>query len=394
MTISKGPQAFPRTEYLRRLAAVKSEMARRDIDALFVSDASNITYLTGYTAMSAYVPQGLVISMRDEEPTFILRRMDAPAAYHQTFLERDKIIGYLEMLVGNPDKDGYDVVLDFLQEIGVTNRSIGLELNSLPAQSAEKFKARLPKARFVDCTKLVTWIRLVKSDLEIAVMREAAAISDAAIMRAAEVIRPGVREADAIAEIAGTLARGVNGKVGTRIVNINLCSSPRTGTCHILWSEDVFREGSQINLELGGVRHSYCAGIMRTFTIGPASDRLRRLHEAEVAGLASALEAVRPGSTCSDVANAFYRTIEKRGFQKESRCGYAHGIGWMEPTASLRDGDMTELKPNMTFHLMLGNWIEEDFGYVLSETIRVTETGVEVLTSAPRKLFELRSDQN
>ena len=77
------------------------------------------------------------------------------------------------------------------------------------------------------------------------------------------------------------------------------------------------------------------------------------------------------------------------GFKKESRCGYAIGIDWLEPTASLKDGDMTELKPNMTFHLMLGNWIDEDFGYVISETIRVSDSGVEVLTSAPRKLFEL-----
>ncbi|SDD36889.1 Xaa-Pro dipeptidase/ectoine hydrolase [Bradyrhizobium brasilense] len=75
--------------------------------------------------------------------------------------------------------------------------------------------------------------------------------------------------------------------------------------------------------------------------------------------------------------------------KKDSRCGYAHGIGWLEPTASLQDGNWTELKPNMTFHLMLGNWSDEDCGYVLSETFRVTETSVEVLTKAPQKLFEL-----
>jgi ectoine hydrolase len=389
MPIAKGPQAFPRTEFLLRLAAVKSEMARRDIDALVVSDSNNITYLTGYTALSGYVPQGLVVSIHEKEPTFILRRQDAPAAIHQTFMERDKIIGYSEALIGDPEKDGHDAVIDFLNEIGLANRSIGIELSSLPAQSAEKFKTRLSGARIVDCTKAVTWIRLVKSDLEISVMREAAAISDAAIIRAAEVIRPGVREADAIAEIVGTLARGANGKPGTMIAQIGLCSSPRTGTSHIPWSEDVFRDGSQINLELGGVRHGYCAGIMRTFSIGAPSDRLRRLHEVEVAGLEAALGKVRPGSTCGDVANAFYRTIEKQGFKKESRCGYALGIGWLEPTASLKDGDKTELKPNMTFHLMLGNWIDEDFGYVLSETFRVTDSGVEVLTKSPRKIFEL-----
>ncbi|WFU62624.1 M24 family metallopeptidase [Bradyrhizobium brasilense] len=390
MAISKGPQAFPRTEFLRRLAAAKSEMKRREIDALIVSDTYNITYLTGYTANSGYVPQALVVSLHEEEPTFILRRQDAPAAIHQTFMDRDRITGYPEALIGNPTMDGYDTVIDFISEIGLANRGIGLELRGLSAKAAEKFGTRLPKAKIVDCTNVVTWIRIVKSDLEISVMREAAAISDAAIMRAAEVIRPGVREADVIAEIMGALARGANGKPGTtRFPNVSLCSSPRTGTPHISWSEDVFRDGSQINLELGGVRHGYCAGIMRTFSIGAPSERLRRVHEAEMEGLEAALDAVRPGSTCSDVANAFNRTIEKHGLKKDSRCGYAHGIGWLEPTASLQDGDMTELKPNMTFHLMLGNWIDEDFGYVISETFRVAESGVEVLTKAPRKLFEL-----
>ncbi|RVC75382.1 aminopeptidase P family protein [Mesorhizobium sp. M2A.F.Ca.ET.046.02.1.1] len=389
MAVTKGPQAFPRSEYLRRISLVKSEMLQRDIDALVVSDMHNITYLTGYTALSGYVPQGLVLSMRDEEPTFILRRCDAPAALHQCFMERDRIIAYPEALIGNPVRDAYDPVIDFIEEAGLAKGGIGIELYSLPAQSAEKFRTRLSDARIVDCTKAVTWIRLIKSDLELEVMRQAAAISDAAILRAAEVIRAGVSEADAVAEIVGTLIRGAKGKPGTRIEQIGLCSSPRTGTCHIPWSEDFFRHGSQVNLEVGGSRHGYCAGLMRTYSIGAASDRLRRVHDIQVAGLEAALETVRPGATCSDVANAFYRTIEKQDLNKETRCGYAHGIGWLEPTASLKDGDMTELKPNMTFHLMLGNWIDEDFGYVISETFRVTESGVEVLTNVPRKIFEL-----
>lgn len=61
----------------------------------------------------------------------------------------------------------------------------------------------------------------------------------------------------------------------------------------------------------------------------------------------------------------------------------------MERTASLKEGALTVLQPNMTFHLQLSNWmIEEDFDYVISETIHLTESGVEVLTSAPR-VFEL-----
>ncbi|SFQ24544.1 Xaa-Pro dipeptidase/ectoine hydrolase [Bradyrhizobium sp. Ghvi] len=392
MMISKGPQAFPRTEYLRRLAEVKSEITRRDIDALVVTNPSNIAYLTGYTARSFSVPQGLVVSIQQEEPTIILRKQDGPAAVHQTFMGRDKVIGYPEALIGNPDKDGYDALIDFLLELGVAKRGVGLELDHLPARSAEKFKALLPQARIVDCAGAVTLIRMVKSDLEISLMKEAAAITDAGIIRAAEVIRPGVREADAMAEIVTTLLRGANGKPGTWIANPYLCVSPLIGTSHIPWTENVLRDGSQANVEIAGVRHGYTAPISRTFSIGRPSDRLRRVHEAEVAGLEAGLATVRAGRTCNDVAQAVYRTIEKLGVKKESRCGYPVGIDWMERVASFKEGDMTVLKPNMTFHLHLGNWMidgDEDFGYVISETLRVTESGVEVLTSAPRKLFEI-----
>lgn len=389
MAINKAPQAFPRMEYLRRLAAVKSEMARRDVEALVLTSWANITYLTG-NVTRMYSLHALVVSQREEEPTLVVRGMDAPGCIHQTFMDRSKVISYPESLVGKPDKNGFDAVIDFLRDVGLANRGLGLEQGSLSAQNVEKFRQRLPEASIVDCSKAVDWIRMVKSELEIAMMREAAGIADAAIMRATEVIRPGVREADAAAEIVAAQVRGnPNGNPATGMLPLLMCSSPRTGTPHILWSEDRFREGSQVNIELSGNRHGYVAAIMRTFSIGKPSDRLRSLHEAEVAGLEAALATVRPGRTCSDVANVFYRTIEKQGFKKDSRCGYAIGIDWMEPTASLADGDMTELKSNMTFHLMLGNWVEEEFGYVISETFRVTESGADVLTRAPRKIFEL-----
>nr|GAJ37539.1 hypothetical hydrolase/peptidase Y4TL [Bradyrhizobium sp. DOA9] len=114
----------------------------------------------------------------------------------------------------------------------------------------------------------------------------------------------------------------------------------------------------------------------------------RRLHDGEVAGLEAALAAGKTSNTCSDVAIAFYTTLKKHGFEKESRCGYA-GIDWTEPTASLKEGDMTALKPNMTFQLMLGNWIGEDVGYVISEIFRVTDAGGEPFTKLPRELFEI-----
>ncbi|MGY3591805.1 ectoine hydrolase [Bradyrhizobium sp. USDA 4341] len=272
---------------------------------------------------------------------------------------------------------------------GLDQRSIGLEAKFLTSLNASKFESRLPKANVLDCTNAVTWIRSVKSDLEIALMREAAAITDAGMLRAREVIRPGGREADAAAEIIATLIRGANGKAGTDTASFYLCATPRISTCHIRWTEEFFQPGSQINLEFSGVRHGYTSPLMRTMSIGKPSDRLRRLHEGEVAGLEAALTAAKTGATCSDVAVAFNTTLKKHGFTKESRCGYAIGIDWTEPTASLKEGDTTLLKPNMTFHLMLGNWIDEEFGYVISESFRVTDTCGEPFTKLGRDLFEI-----
>ncbi|MCP1909571.1 Xaa-Pro aminopeptidase [Bradyrhizobium elkanii] len=389
MTIGKAPQAFPRAEYLRRLAAVKAEMARRDIDGLIITSAANIGYLTG-NRTRLFALHALVVSMSKEEPTLVVRGMDAAGCFHQAFLVRSNVIGYSESFIGKPDTNGYDAVIDFLHEAGLANRSLGLEHALLSAHAIEKFKGRLPNASIVDCSRVVDWIRIVKSDLEIALMREAASIADAAVMRAAEVIRPGVREAFAASQIiSAQVCGGADGYEATAVQPLLMCSTPRTGTPHIMWSDDVFRQGSQVNIEVSGNRYGYVAPLMRTYSIGAPSDRLRRIHEAEIAGMEVAMDAARPGRTCSDVANAFYRTSEKHGFKKESRCGYSIGVEWLEPTASLADGDMTQLKENMTFHLMLGNWIDDDFGYTISESIRVTKSGAEALTKAPRILFEI-----
>ncbi|UCI31946.1 M24 family metallopeptidase [Mesorhizobium sp. B4-1-4] len=387
MTIIKMSQVFPRNEYLRRLSAVKAEMKRREIAVAIVTVPANITYLTGYTSKSGYVPQGLMIDLEDQEPTFFTRRMDAPAAKHQMFIDNGHIIGYPEALIANPEKDGYDVAIDFLMDHHLGDKRIGLETSSLPAATVQKFKTRLPLAKIDDFTNCVAWIRGVKSDLEIALMREAAANTDAGMLRARDVIRPDVREADAAAEIIAALTRGVDNKPSTDVSGFFLCATPRTGTCHIRWTEDTFQSGSQVNLEFSGNRHGYTSPLMRTISVGQPSDRLKRIHEGEVAGLEAALEAAKTGAACNDVAVAFNTALRKHGFEKESRCGYAVGIDWTEPTASLKEGDMTILQPNMTFHLMLGNWVDDEFGYVISETFRVTDLGGETFSKFPRDII-------
>lgn len=286
--------------------------------------------------------------------------------------------------------DGYDAVIDFLHDAGHADRRIGLELNYMPALTAEKFRRRLSEVRIVDSRKAVAWARLIKSDLEISLMREAAAIADSAILRAAEVMRPGVREADVIAEIVATLARGKESRARASRRPVLFSFAPLRGRAPhtFLGAKTTFAMARRSTLLLAcGMARSPRSCALSRSALRQIVWRL--INEAEIAGLEAALSAVRPGATCSDVANAFYRTIKKLGFHKESRCGYSIGLDWFEGTANLCEADATERKPNMTFHLMLGNWMEEHFGYAISETFRFIPSGAEVLTDTPRKLFEV-----
>jgi ectoine hydrolase len=379
--------AFTAAEFRRRQDEVRRRAQGLGLDALLLSLPSSIVYLTGYTGMSGYVPQVLLLRCdTTDDPTLWMRLQDRPGALHLTHLADDLVVGYPEAFVGHPDQDGHDYIL---RQIGsaLLPLRVGLEFDALSHAALRKWQARLPVRELVDAAGIVDGVRIVKSNAEVAVMREAAAIADAAMGAATAAIHEGARECDVAALVAAAAVRGLPDCGSTHLEVPLICSTPRTGTPHICWTEDRYRQGTQVNVELGGTRHRYSAGLMRTFHIGPPPDRLKRLHEAELVATDAALAAARPGARCNDVAGAFCRALEQHGFRKDSRCGYAIGIDWIEPAASLSLHDRTELQPGMTFHLMLGNWISEDFGYVLSETILITPHGVEALTRTPRKLF-------
>ena len=384
--LNRGPVAFPWEEYVSRVDALKSRMAEKTIEILLVTDAANVTYLSGYDANSSYVAQGLIVALDQDEPTIFLRRQDAPAGLYTCYMARGRVLGYPEDLIGNSKANGFDFAADLLKN-QFKGRRLGLELSSISAFNAEKLRTILPNHEIVDASGMATWLRIVKSGRELDVMRQAARITDLAMRKAVDVIRPGVRQCDAAAEITATLIRGTPDFGGQNGNFPLIASGVKTGTSHLTWDDTLFERNTHVAMELGGFRHSYAAGLMRTIALGKPSERLVRLYDGMLAGLEAALETARPGAACSSVATAFGAEVEKAGFLKDSRCGYPIGINWLESSASLRTDDPTVLQPNMTFHLMLGMWVEEDFGATLSETICITDTGCDALCSIERTLF-------
>lgn len=111
---------------------------------------------------------------------------------------------------------------------------------------------------------------------------------------------------------------------------------------------------------------------------------------AVLEGLEAGLEQARPGNSCQDIAAAFFAVLKKHNIVKDNRTGYPIGVAyppdWGEHTMSLRSGDMTELQAGMTFHFMPGLWLD-DWGLEITESIVITDSGAECLSSVPREIF-------
>ncbi|WP_299323438.1 Xaa-Pro peptidase family protein [Parasphingopyxis sp.] len=382
-SIAKRNMPFSREEYAKRLADTKQAMGRHGVDALIVTDPANICYLSGYAASSAYVAQGLVVFADEGEPHFFLRRQDAPAAMYMTGISNDRIHGYPERYIGDYRVSGFDYIIDALREHGGI-RSVGLEFGSIAASSLETLRNRFSDLTFTNMAGEIELIRLVKSPAELDCLRKAGKITEAVTLQLAESFRAGRHECEAAADVQAALMRGLPDIPGEPTDTVFMPGGAQSGTSHITWRDRMIEPGSHYNAEYAGAHHRYHAPIMRTISIGKPSDKLDRMYGYMVDGCNEALAAVRPGVTCADVARKYCQILDKGGYWKDSRCGYPIGINWLETSCSLRVDDPTELKAGMAFHLMLGTWLEEDFGAVISEAFIVTEDGHEVLSHVPR----------
>ena len=384
---------FPKQEFQERLTKTKQRMADEGIDVLLVTDPANMNYLTGYDAWSFYVHQLLVVMIDEEQPYWIGRGLDANAARYTTWLDEEHIYPYPDNYVHSTVRHPMDFACDFLKKKKRDRTTIAVELDAyyFTAQCYIRLAQGLKNAVFKDGTNMVNWIRIVKSDQEIDYIKKAAKISEKAMQVAFDMLNEGVRECDVAASISYAQISGMDEYGGDypSIVPL-LPTGKKTSACHLTWTDETFKEGNPIIIELAGCHKRYHSPLARTAVIGMPNEEIKQLSEVVIEGINTALDVVKPGITCEEVELAWRESIEKNGVKKESRIGYSTGLNyppdWGEHTASLRPGDRTVLEPNMVFHMIP----TIDLGHVgmeISEAFRVTETGFEVLADFPRELF-------
>ena len=383
---------FSKSEYKERLKKVQSSMQNKGIELLISQDTANMNYLTGYDAWSFYYAQCVIVNVNADEPLCFVRAQDAGGAYIKTYLKDENIIAYDEKYIHTWPTHPYDYLIEIIKKNKWDKLNIGVEMDShyFTAYCYEKLKQGLPNAKIKDSERLVNWVRLVKSDAEIDLMKSAAQISQKGMKVAMESINPGVRQCDAVAEIQRALFKGTP-EIGGEYSSIAtlLPTGKGTSASHLTATDDKFVEGEATIIEISGVHKRYHVPMARTVLLGKSEqkkiDAMKATNEALEAGIA----ATKPGNTADDVAQKFWAVLDKYNIKKESRTGYSIGIGyppdWGEHTLNIQKGDKTILEKNVCFHMIavmqFGDW-----GVESSESIRVTENGAENFYKFPTEL--------
>ncbi|MDB6454204.1 M24 family metallopeptidase [Falsirhodobacter sp. 20TX0035] len=367
---------FARAEYEARLSRVQAELRAQGLDAMLAFLPETVTWVTGYFTRAYGTFQFAII----------------PAEGAPTLFARDVEEYYLDATCVFPDRvlwtdsdDRVQVAVDAITSRVGRAAAIGVEMGAwvLNAARWEAIRAALPGVRLVDCTDMVGTMKLIKSPAEIAWQRKAARAAEAGMQAAIDTALPGATEREMAAEICAAMIRAGSDLPGPGVMS----SGERAYHLHGGYSDRVLARGDIVQIETTpNVRH-YHARFMRPIRVAEASDADHRLAEALIDIQDRALAAVAPGVPAT-VPDAIYREgVLSAGLRETYTNKTFYSVGLMlqpnggEPLEA-HPGSEWSFQPGMVLHTYV---LAQGFG--MSETIVVSNTGVERLTTFPRQLF-------
>ncbi len=361
------------------------------IDIAVITDESSIAYLAGFWGY---------LSVEFGRPTFLIVRPDDAPVVITPAMESEMVSAMTwvddVMTWEDAGDNRWENVL--ARALGDHAGSIGVEAAALPAIVRNWFDASKPGTALHDISPLLGAMRMVKSDDEISVMRQAGEIA-AAMMQAAEgaladgapeyeaalaVINAGTRKA------AGFLTdRGWDAFISPMIHNLQIMQSGTdTSMVHRRASVKRLQKGDPVYFCFCNMAQFklYKLGFDRMFFIDEISDEAARVQHAAIDAQQAAIAAIRPGVTAESVAWAADAIYAARGYATGYRTGRSIGMSYLE-APELKSGDKTILQPGMTFAVDGGISVDGKLGGRIGDSIVVTTDGCEYLTNYSRGIL-------
>jgi len=345
-------------------------MSREGIDAILVSDPTNLAWLTGFTGTFGRT----VVTPNDA--IFV-----TDSRY--TLQAQEEVKGIRTESFASPT-DGDQFVAQQAKALGVSR--LGFEAASTTHLQWQKWGEKLSDMELVPVRDIFSDLRLVKSEEEVTKIRRACGVADATFEHVRRLIQPGVSEYDIALEIEFFMRRqGAEVAFPSIVV-----SGERSARPHGKPSEKKLEPGDFVTMDFGARLDGYNSDITRTVVVGEATDRHREVYEIVLEAQIEALHAIRPGRKASDVDTVARDILATRDLAKYFGHGLGHGLGRL-----VHDGG--RLSPTSDNIIEVGQvWTVEPGVYIpgfggvrIEDDVVVREDAVEILTHSTKELLVL-----
>ena len=351
------------------LAATRRLLRRADLDGLIVTHLPNIRYLTAFSGSTA-------VALLTARECYLL--LDAR---------------YLEQAAGEVrqatvvkvEKDAFTRLAELVRSLCL--RRIGFESAGIRYDLYRKLGRSLGRVKLCPQDSLVESLRRIKSDAEVATIRKALRLTEAAFREVLPLIRPGLRETDLAAELEYRLRR--KGAQGFSFYTI-IASGPRSSYPHGVAGRRKLRPGDPIVMDFGIFLDGYASDFTRTVVLGRATGDFRRAYGA-VRGALERVEASKlVGRKASWVDGVCRTYLETAGLGRYFSHPTGHGLGLeiheapvigSRSAAVIRAGEVFTLEP--------GVYIPAQFGIRIEDVVLAGRDGCRRLTRASHRLIEL-----
>jgi Xaa-Pro aminopeptidase len=356
--------SLPPLRVTGRLDRVREAMAEAGADAFAVTNLTNVRWCTGFTGSFGALVVGPDTATLITDSRYATQ---APQQINDGGAPVDVVVSA-------------DLVAEGRRALADAGR-VALEADDISWADQQRW-ADAVDAELVATHALITELRSVKDDAELARMAQAAAIVDDVLAEAQTMLVAGTPERQlAHALEDGMRARGASGPAYETIV----ASGPNAALPHARPGDRAFVDGDLVVIDAGSVVDAYRSDMTRTFVIGAADDTARKIHDLVTRAQAEGVATVRAGVEVGAVDKACRDLITDEGFGPEFGHGTGHGVGLdIHELPSVRRGNTAILQPGQVITVEPGIYLPGIGGVRVEDMVVVTDDGCRPLTQSPK----------
>ena len=352
---------------LTRIDAVASALSALNLEAMIVSNPSNIRYLTGFSGSNGTL---LII---DAEATLFTDNRYAERAREELDAARSAV-----QLVIAPDVARPQVV-ERLRGVA----KVGIEADHVTWSGAKVMFADLGESRVVATNGLIESLREVKDDTELELLRRAASIADAALSEFLADFGPGETERDVARRLDHLILDG--GADGSAFETI-VASGPNSSRPHHQATNRQLATGDLVIIDLGAQYHGYRSDMTRSFVLGEPTERQRDLLDGVRSSQQAGIDAISAGVLASNIDGVCRSHLHESGLGEWFTHGTGHGVGLdIHEAPSVSAKGTATLAPGHVITVEPGAYIPGFGGVRWEDTVVVTALGSEPLTRSAKQ---------